>query len=70
MGKAYLVDNRSEISSESILVDIFAEKVIFSGNHDFGGGATGNDTKRIPKVNISHANEDDEFGVTVVFDFG
>ena len=34
--RSYSINNGSKISSEGILVNIFAEEIIFGGNHDFG----------------------------------
>lgn len=52
INRTYFVNNCSNISSKSILVDILSQKIIFGSNHDFGSGATCYKTKRVPYINL------------------
>lgn len=44
----YTVNNSSKVPSQSVFIDIFAKKIIFCCNHDFGGRATIYKTQRVP----------------------
>lgn len=50
--KTHSINNSSKIPSKSVFVNVFAKKVILCSYHDFGGCATRNDIKRVPKVNL------------------
>ena len=48
MIKPYTVNNSGKVPSQSIFIDIFPNKIIFSSNHDFGGCTTIYKTQRVP----------------------